>query len=447
MSGRPALVAAVAIMLVGRALFAMSPAQERELGRQFSREARAKLPLIDDVEVVAYVEAMGGRLVDTLGDQPFQYEFSVVRDGNINAFAVPGGYIYVHTGLLTQVQSEDELAGVLGHEVAHVHAHHLARQQEATRFLNYTTLLGMLLSVVQPAIGAGALAAQAAVQLEYRREFEREADYLGARTMQAAGYEPIGMLDFFKRLRERQAVAVAAGIPPYLMTHPLSDERLTNLEAVLRQRQWDARARRPASFELRRVQLLAALASASKEEVVRTYARAAAATPQDGEARYLHGLALLGVGRHDAAVAELLEAGEQGMFVERELGRARFAQRRFEAAKEHLERAVARDVDDPVAQHALGRVLEALGDRDAARAAFLRAIDRAPHMESAHRELGMLAGRSGDEALGLYHLGRAFALRGEYAAAASRYEQALERLAEGGAEAARVRQALDAVRR
>lgn len=444
---RPAFGVVLAITFASSALFAMSPAQERELGRQFAREARAKLPLVDDVEVVAYVAGMGHRLVDTLGDQPFQYEFSVVRDGNINAFAVPGGYIYVHTGLLTQVQSEDELAGVLGHEVAHVHAHHLARQQEATRFLNYTTLLGMLLSVVQPALGAGALAAQAAVQLEYRREFEREADYLGARTMRAAGYEPIGMLDFFKRLQERQAVAVAAGIPPYLMTHPLSDERLTNLEAVLRQRQWDSRERRPASFELRRVQLLAALASASNEEVVQAYARGVAANPQDGEARYLYGLALLSLGRHDAAVAELLAAGEQGVFVDRELGRARFAQRQFEEAKEHLESAVTRDAADPVAQHALGRVFEALGDRDAARAAFLRAIEIAPNMEAAHRELGMLAGRSGDEGLGLYHLGRAFALRGEYAAAASRYEQALQRMAEDGPEAAKVRESLEAVQR
>lgn len=424
---------------------AVSPAQERELGRQFSRQARAQLPFVDDIEVVRYVDAMGRKLVAALGDQPFEYEFSVVRDGNINAFAVPGGYIYVHTGLLTQVRSEDELAGVLGHEVAHVHAHHLARQQEATRFMNYASLLGMLLSVVQPAIGAGALAAQAAVQLEYRREFEREADYLGARFMQAAGFEPIGMLDFFMRLHERQAALVASGVPPYLMTHPLSAERLTNLEAVLRQRQWDTRPRRPASVELRRVQLLAAIASASKEEVVRGYARAVDDTPGDVVALYLYGLALLEVGRHDAAGEALEAAAAKGFAAERELGRVRFAQRRFADAQPLLESAVQAHPEDPVAQHALGRVLEALDEGEAARAAYDRAVALEPRMEAAHRDLGMLAGRRGDEGTGLYHLGKAFSLRGDYAAAKSRFEQAVDKLPADSALLPLVRAELEAL--
>src|SRR4029077_20621584 len=158
------------------------------------------------------------KIVAALGNQPFTYHFAVVRDARINAFAVPGGYIYVHGGLLLRASNDDEVAGVLGHEIAHVNAHHLARQQEATQLLNYAALLGVLLSVVQPAIGAGAVAANAAVQLQYRREFEQEADYLGAGYMRRAGYDPRGMLDFFKKMLDEQRLTPASA-PPYLLSH------------------------------------------------------------------------------------------------------------------------------------------------------------------------------------------------------------------------------------
>jgi predicted Zn-dependent protease len=129
--------------------------EERDLGKQFALEARAQLPLLDDVEVNEHVNRIGQKIVATLGEQPFRYEFFVVREPRINAFAVPGGYVYVHAGLLTQISNDDELAGVLGHEIAHVNAHHLARQQDATKLLNYATLLGMLLSAVLAATAHG----------------------------------------------------------------------------------------------------------------------------------------------------------------------------------------------------------------------------------------------------------------------------------------------------
>ncbi len=135
---------------------------ERELGRDFSLAARVRMPLLTDPDIVGYVDHIGQAIVRRLDDSFFDYHFFVVRDGSINAFAVPGGYVYVHSGLLTQVASDDELAAVLGHEIAHVHAHHLVRQQEATQLLNYATLLGVLLSAVQPAIGPLATAARGA---------------------------------------------------------------------------------------------------------------------------------------------------------------------------------------------------------------------------------------------------------------------------------------------
>jgi predicted Zn-dependent protease len=140
-------------LVVSLPAYAFSNQEERELGKRFDLAARQQLPLFDDPEIVGYVDTIGQRIVSGLKDRTFTYQFSVVQEGSVNAFAVPGGYIYVHSGLLTRANNDDEVAAVLAHEVAHVHAHHLARQQEATKLLNYASLLGVLLSVVNPAIG------------------------------------------------------------------------------------------------------------------------------------------------------------------------------------------------------------------------------------------------------------------------------------------------------
>jgi len=402
----------------------VSAADEKELGRKFALEARAKLPLFDDVEINRYVDGIGQKIVAALGSQPFQYNFYVVRNPHINAFAVPAGYIYVHGGLLTQAGNDAEIAGVLGHEIAHVNAHHLARQQEATQLLDYATLVGVLASIVHPAIGAGALAVNSAVQLKYRREFEQEADYLGAGYMRAAGYDPRGMLDFFKKMLDQQRAAPAAP-QPYLLSHPLTEERLNNLEAVLHTRQWDSGPRQATTLELERVQLLARAGMAAAQDVVALYWRAADAQPRSGRARYLLGLAYLETGALAAARQTFEDARQLGFTdVDRDLGRVYFRLRQPETARQLLSRAAEMNPDDPLAHIELAKVLAALNETDGARREYERALELAPAAEDAHYELGMLEGRAGRKGEGFYHLGKAWELRGEYDKAVIQYENA-----------------------
>ncbi|HVO24382.1 MAG TPA: M48 family metalloprotease [Candidatus Margulisiibacteriota bacterium] len=407
-----------------RLVHAGSISDEKQLGKQFDLEARAQLPLIDDVEVTSYIDRIGQRIASNLNDQTFQYQFSVVRDPRINAFAVPGGYVYVHGGLLTRAANDDELAGVLGHEIAHVNAHHLARQQEATQLMNYATLLGVLLSAVQPAIGAGAVAANAAVQLQYRREFEQEADYLGARYMQQAGYDPRGMLDFFKKMLDEQRTTPTFA-PPYLLSHPLTETRLTNLEAVLHTHQWDSGPRQPSSMELERVQAVVRARSEPPQDVVTYYRRQAEAQPSDGRARYLLGVAQLETGAFEAARQSLEVARQLGFAgVDRELGRTALRLQQLDKARELLSRAAEIAPNDPVAHYELGKVLEAQNDTAGALREYERAFQLAPTLADAHYGFGILAGRSGQAGDGYYHLGRAYKLRGEYDKALSQFEKA-----------------------
>lgn len=417
---------------------AVSTAEERSLGRRFAYEARDRLPSVADVEVTQYVNGIGQRIVAALPDRPFVYQFQVVRDPRVNAFAVPGGYVYIHGGLLTQVRSDDELAGVLGHEIAHVNAHHLARQEEASQLMDVASLLGVLLSVVEPALGAGAAAASATARLKYRREFEQEADFLGSRYMREAGYDPRGMLDFFKRLSDLQRNAPRSA--PYLASHPLTDKRLSNLEASLRTPQWDSAPRRPPSLQLERAQLLTRVRSQPAQDVIDLYRRRVEQAPEDARARYLLGLAYLESGIVDAALPQFDAARKQGFAAtDREIGRVWLRLREPGKAREYLSRAVEIDPVDAVAQYELGKALQALGDGPAAARAFERAIELAPTLGDAYYELGMLQGRAGQEGDGFYHLGKAFKLRGDLDKALLQFEKAAPLLPPGSSRAADVR--------
>jgi predicted Zn-dependent protease len=417
-----ALCAALSIV-AAPALATISFRAERELGKQFDLAARRQLPLITDPEVVAYVDTIGQRIVRQLDDSFFQYQFSVVRDGSVNAFAVPGGYIYVHSGLLLRAASDDEVASVLGHEIAHVHAHHLARQQEATQLMNYASLLGILLAVINPAAAAVATAANATATLKYTREFEQEADLLGVRYMQKAGYDPHAMLDFFKKLADDSRSLPT--VPPYLLSHPLTDDRLNHLEAVLRTQQWAKHDRPAASFALRRVQVLARARTEKPADVLAYYQRALDADPKDPQARYFYGVACLETGQVEAAQTALQAARAGGVqAADRELGRLALRQRRLPEARDLLQKSLQAEPKDAGAYVELAKTLEALGDSRGAMDAYQRAWTIAPSLEAAHQGYGMLAGRAGDQAAGLYHLATAARLQGDYEQALTLYARA-----------------------
>jgi predicted Zn-dependent protease len=427
------------LVLAARAVNAASSyTSEQELGKRFAMTARSQLPLIDDVEIQGYITRIGQKIVAALGDQPFSYQFSVVRDARINAFAVPGGYVYINAGVLVAASNDDEVAGVLGHEIAHVNAHHLVRQQEATQLLNYATILGLLLSAVHPAVGAGATAVDAAVQLKYRREFEQEADYLGATYVQQAGYHCSGMLDFFKKMLDQQRLTPVSA-PPYLLSHPLTDARLNNLEAVLRTHQWEGGPRPATSLELARVQLLARARVEPAQELVKACWKAAAAQPADGRLRYLLGLAYFETGSFELA-RESFEAAQQLGFgaVSREIGRTLLRLRQPVKARELLSHAAEMAPDDPLVHHELGKVLEVLDDSSGAMREYERALQLAPGLEEAHYNLGILAGRAGRDGEGFYHLGNAFKLRGEIGKALSQFKKAEPLLPPGSERAQQV---------
>ena len=213
-----------------------SPLQERRLGDNIMREARQDPALLDDAESVDYLNALGARLAARSGQARQDFEFFFVKDGSINAFALPGGYIGVNTGLLLTAQGESEVAGVLAHEIAHVTQRHIARLISAQKQTQWASIAAMAVAILASRSGSQVGSAAAAFgqagliqsSLNFTRENEREADRVGLAMLDAAGFDPRAMADFFERLQ--RATRYAESGPSYLRTHPLTFERIADVQ-------------------------------------------------------------------------------------------------------------------------------------------------------------------------------------------------------------------------
>lgn len=213
----------------------ISPAQERKLGESTMRQVYASGAYLDDPEVTAYLNDLGHRLVLSSAASRQDFEFFAINDPGVNAFALPGGFIGVHTGLILLTQNESELASVLAHEISHVTQHHIARLIAGEQKNQLATLAAMAIAVLAArsrpdAAGAAIATAQAAniqYQLDFSRDNEREADRIGFQVLDKAGFDTRSMSTMFERL-QRSFRAHENNAPNYLRTHPVTYERIAD---------------------------------------------------------------------------------------------------------------------------------------------------------------------------------------------------------------------------
>jgi predicted Zn-dependent protease len=211
----------------------ISPGQEQQLGAAFMRQLRSSGIILEDLEITSYLASLGQRLTVNSEDPARRFTFFVVNEPSINAFAGPGGYIGIHTGLILASESESELAGVLAHEIAHVTQRHLARAYEASERLSLPTMAAMLAAILVASqhseAGQAAMAAVTAGGLQYQINFtranEKEADRVGIQTLAQAGLDPFGMPRFFERLQKNSRL-YGSRPPEFLSTHPVTTDRI-----------------------------------------------------------------------------------------------------------------------------------------------------------------------------------------------------------------------------
>ncbi|MSQ70752.1 MAG: M48 family peptidase [Betaproteobacteria bacterium] len=216
----------------------VSPQMERRIGEEAMQDIRLRDPaFMDDPEITDYINTIGQRLVAASLDARQSFEFFMMREPAINAFAMPGGFVGVNTGLLLAAQTESEVASVLAHEVTHVTQHHIARIIGKQDQFSVVGMAAMLVAIL--AARSNPQAAQAAIatatagaiqtQLNYTRDFEREADRIGFQVLRDAGFDVQGMPAFFERL-QKAGRHYDNNAPAYLRTHPLTTERIADMQ-------------------------------------------------------------------------------------------------------------------------------------------------------------------------------------------------------------------------
>lgn len=215
----------------------LSPAQERGIGFNIMRQIRQSPTFLDDSEVSDYLNQVGYRLVAVSPDTRQDFHFFPLQDNSVNAFALPGGYVGVHSGLILTAQSESELAAVMAHEVAHVTQRHIARMVAAQEKQGMISLAAIALAILaarsNPQAAAGAIAASQAQalsnQLAFSRDNERDADRVGVQILERAGFDMHAMPIFLDRL-QRSTRSLETGAPSYMRTHPITYERIADVQ-------------------------------------------------------------------------------------------------------------------------------------------------------------------------------------------------------------------------
>ncbi len=220
-----------------------SPQQDVELGQQAAAEVRQQVEVVPNDRLQNYISTLGKKLAADPAAGDYPYQFTVINDPSINAFALPGGPIFVHSGLIEAADNEAQLAGVLAHEISHVALRHATSQASKANMIQLPAVLAgaaigdqsMLAQLGQLGLGLGVNS----LMMKYSRGAETEADALGARIMANAGYDPVEMARFFEKLESQGG----SGGPAFLSSHPSPGNRVKNVQAemaTLPQRQYNA---------------------------------------------------------------------------------------------------------------------------------------------------------------------------------------------------------------
>ncbi len=392
--------------------------EEKKYGKEIFLEIARAAPINNDPYISLYVNDMKTRL-EKSANLPFPAVLTIIDSQTPDAFATVGGYVFVTTGLIAMCDKEEELAGVIAHEFAHVYKRHIAKRLEKEKYINIASVATLLAAILIPdasakgAILTTGMGSTQALSLKYSREDEYEADSYGSVIADKSGYGGLGTADFLRKLRSGGGDKV---LPQYLLTHPYHEERVMKLESMWKRKNIDLDTTFFPYLTVRTRILYKDARSSSDEMWINRYLR----DKHDPASVYGASLAyaLKGNAEKSVNVVTEMDSPYKNMF----LGEMLVDAHKFKEAIE-----VLKNEHHPASRFYLARAYEGAGDRLAAIQVFGEISRYGGVYPEIYYRYGMLLGRMGMEAGGFEYLGRFYMETGRLDLAKTNFEKAIAR--------------------
>lgn len=426
--------------------------QEKELGKKLMLYVKKHRELIEDPFIVNYVNRIGNHIVAQLPAPAFDFHFYILKEDIYNAFAAPAGHVFINSGLLDAMESEEELAGILAHEVAHVLCRHISKQIERSKKIGLATLAGVLTGIflggsptATGAITSSSIAAGKSLSLKYSRENETEADQVGLKYLTKAGYGGGGLLKILQKIRAKRWFG-PQHIPSYMSTHPVIETRMAYLDTWIQAHPESSKSARlidPTCFRKVHTKLIALYGDAGAAHM--EFDSRLRKDPEDAVAYYGKGLVLNRDGKKEEALENLrraLQLTPLDSDILRDLGKTYFHMGDYANALKTLNGALAFSPKDPEGRFLLGRAQTEMGDLQGALESFKTLVDTTPDYLPGIYYLGQTYGKLGNLGEAHYHLGTYYKEMGQFKNAKFHLNRALNFLAKGTARRLTIEQTL-----
>ncbi|MDF1578327.1 MAG: M48 family metalloprotease [Desulfobulbales bacterium] len=432
---------------------------EKEIGEKMYSAIRKEFALVNDPDVAQYINTLGRQVLTVAGAQYFDYRFFVIANKNFNAFAAPSGLIFFHSGLIAAMDNEEELLGVMAHEIAHVSNRHLADRIDKAGKVNIGTIALILAGIalgssgegeLSEAVVTGAMATGASMNLKFSRENEEEADRLAFSWILKMKRNPESMLSMLGKMR-RISILKMGNIPPYLLTHPNPTQRLSYVQDLLNIYQGRLPEHAGSDFEFQRIRYRIMAATNDNRLLIPRLTKKI----KDGEdPDYLLRLGLaqiyLSEGNYEQGRKYLLEV--MGKYPDRailktDLGYTYLGEGLYEEALSLFRKALQDDPNDAFTIFNLARALDQSGHTEKAIKYYEELLDMAPTYAKTHYYLGQAHPKQGRIDMGHYHTGLYNWFEGNITNAKYHLAKAIEKLPADSIYAKKSKEMLDKIDR
>jgi predicted Zn-dependent protease len=432
---------------------ALTVEDEKKLGKEFYEKLERKGVFLNDRKINDYFNTIGQSILSQGKTSPFSFTFTVIKNPGINAFATPGGYVYVYSGLIKISENEAQVAGVLAHEIAHVKCRHIAKILEKSKKVGIATMAAILAGAfigggdeTTAAVTTFSIAAAASMNLKYTREHEEEADRMGMSYLVKAGYDGKGMLDFLKIMRQYEYYSNS--IPSYFLTHPGTGERIAYLDGLL-QTTYKKRGKEDITEKYERIKTSLILGETNPESKLKYFENRLKDKPDDIEGLYGCAVVYGDMGRTEDSFRNFKKAlllAPDDADILRDMGIQYFNLGSTGDAIDALQRAYFIEEDDEDTIFFLGRAYDAAGNYRSALELYEKFRKGNPDNTDIYYNLAMIEGKINNQGESHYNFGIYFKKRGKPKSALFHFKEALKYIAPESTRGSEIQKEIDSMK-